>query len=264
MAKNGYIPDIRRNKILDLIKDKKVLTVSEITDLFDSSNATITRDLKLLESKGLVKRSYGGVSYIAEEPFYSFNESITRNVKEKAAIAKLAHSQLAENETMITNPGTTILELAKEIIKSNSNIFIITNSIKIINLYVKNNRRNIFCIGGDLNLECYGFTGQYANMLLSNINARYGIVGVHGIDPENGLTLAISGETQYVSELLKNVKEKIILADHTKFGKSSLYKIDVLLEDIDKVITDDKTDKKYIKALEEKGIEVLVADVGGK
>jgi DeoR/GlpR family transcriptional regulator of sugar metabolism len=262
MPKIGEIPDTRRNKMLDLIKEKKVMTISEISDLFSSSNATITRDLKLLEEKGLVRRSYGGVSYVEREAYYSFNDSITHNVKEKIAIAKMACSILAENETIITNPGTTILELAKEILRNNSNIFIITNSIKMVNLFVRNNRRNIFCIGGDLNLECYGFTGEYANLILSNINARYGIVGVHGIDLENGLTLAISGETQYVTELLKNVKEKIILADHTKFGRSSLYKIDVHLKDIDKIITDDKTDKRYITALENMGIEVLVAATG--
>ena len=51
MALSGDIPDIRRSKLLDLIKEKKVLSVSEIIDLFDSSQATISRDLKLLEKK---------------------------------------------------------------------------------------------------------------------------------------------------------------------------------------------------------------------
>ena len=147
-------------------------------------------------------------------------------------------------------------------LRTNSDIFIITNSIKMTNLFINKNRSNIFCIGGALNQECYGFTGQYANQLISSINARYETVGVHGIDLEKGLTLAISGETQYVSELLKNVKEKIILADHTKFGRSSLYKIDVQLEDIDKIITDEKTDREYIIGLEKMGIKVLIADTG--
>jgi len=260
MTKIDNVPNIRRHKILELIKEKKFVSVSEIINLFDSSKATIARDLKNLEDEGLINRSYGGVSYIEEKPYYSFNDSSTSHVKEKKAIAKLALSLIKENDTIITNPGTTTLELVKEIIKSNTNIFVITNSIKILDLFIQNKHRNIFCIGGDLNLECYGFTGQLTNMVTEKIQAEYGFVGIHGIDLESGLTLPISSETEYVSILLKKVKQKVILADHSKFGRTLLYKIETQLEDIDKIITDNKTEEKYIKALEAKGIEVLIAN----
>ncbi|MCL4377773.1 MAG: DeoR/GlpR family DNA-binding transcription regulator [Actinobacteria bacterium] len=260
MYKTDNIPNIRRYKILELIKNKKLIAVSELIDFTKSSKATITRDLRNLESEGLIKRSYGGITYIEEKPSYSFSDSSICQIKEKKAIAKVAFSLLKENDTMITNPGTTTLELCKNIVQSNINVFVITNSLKVLELFAKNNRRNVFCIGGDLNLEVYAFTGQISNIIMGMIQAEIGFIGVHGIDLEAGITLPISSGTELLSTLSKQVKQKVILADHSKFGKTSLYKVEIQLQDIDKIITDTQTDEKYIKALEKKGIEVLIAD----
>jgi DeoR/GlpR family transcriptional regulator of sugar metabolism len=40
-----------------------------------------------------------------------------------------------------------------------------------------------------------------------------------------------------------------------------MYKVDFKLEDIDIIITDRKTDIKFIDQLKKKGIEVIVSDV---
>jgi hypothetical protein len=50
-------------------------------------------------------------------------------------------------------------------------------------------------------------------MVLEKIQAEYGFIGVHGIDLESGLTLPISGETEYVSILLKKVFLNFIKED---------------------------------------------------
>ena len=50
----------RRNELLDLINTRGVISLKEITELFDVTKMTIHRDLVFLESRGLIKRIFGG------------------------------------------------------------------------------------------------------------------------------------------------------------------------------------------------------------
>ncbi len=52
-------------------------------------------------------------------------------------------------------------------------------------------------------------------------------------------------------------KEVILMADSSKFGRKSP-NIVCSLESVDKIITDAGIDSEFLKALEEKGIEVII------
>src|SRR5690606_36517936 len=60
-------------------------------------------------------------------------------------------------------------------------------------------------------------------------------------------------------KMLSTSQKVVVLADNTKFGRRGLGKI-CQLEDIDYIITDNKTSDKYISALEEIGIKVIIAE----
>ena len=51
---------VRRQKIAELVHEKKSASVSELASIFSVTGETIRRDLKALESEGTLKRSYGG------------------------------------------------------------------------------------------------------------------------------------------------------------------------------------------------------------
>ena len=50
----------RRNELLDLINARGVISLKEITELFDVTKMTIHRDLVFLEDRCLIKRIFGG------------------------------------------------------------------------------------------------------------------------------------------------------------------------------------------------------------
>ena len=58
------LPFERKQKILDLLKTKKSLSVEGLTKLLYSSPATIRRDLAELSQEGLIRRIRGGATYI--------------------------------------------------------------------------------------------------------------------------------------------------------------------------------------------------------
>ena len=65
-------------------------------------------------------------------------------------------------------------------------------------------------------------------------------------------------ETNLRRHYLKHAKQIIALADYSKFGWKALNKV-CSLNVIDLPVTDENTDKKYIKELRDKNIEVIVA-----
>ena len=50
----------RRKELLTMIQEKGGLSIKEITEAFDVSKMTIHRDLEVLESRGLIRRIFGG------------------------------------------------------------------------------------------------------------------------------------------------------------------------------------------------------------
>ena len=52
----------RRNRIAELVAEKKAVTNAEIMARFGISIETVRRDLAYLESKGLIERVYGGAA----------------------------------------------------------------------------------------------------------------------------------------------------------------------------------------------------------
>lgn len=52
----------RMDAILDILREKKHVTVNYLAEHVYASNVTIRRELKKMEELGLVIRSYGGVT----------------------------------------------------------------------------------------------------------------------------------------------------------------------------------------------------------
>lgn len=254
------IPEKRRNEILKLATAEEVLDMDMLMDRFKTSRSTIVRDLKVLEEKGLVTRTFGGIRII-EGLNYSFDSSRKEQIEEKREIVKLAYELIKNHSTIVLNSGVTTLELAKLIAKSDLQIFIVTNSLKIIDYLIINNFVNILSLGGDFYLPVYAFKGKIPIESMKTLEVNTAFIGVHGIDPEIGVTLPFSEEADLITVMMERSKQRVVMADHAKFGRVSLYKVKQNIEDIDIIITDSLTEKKYIDKFTEKGVQVLIADV---
>ena len=82
-------------------------------------------------------------------------------------------------------------------------------------------------------------------------------IGIGGIS-ETGVTDFHIGEAQLHRQLIKNARQSIVLADSSKLGLRAVVNV-CPLEDIDIVITDSSAPKQVVKALEQAGVQVIVA-----
>ncbi len=125
------MPEERRLKILEILYKDKRATVVDLCERLNSSEATIRRDLNILEDEGKLKRVYGGAiirSNVPLEKEDTFNEKEGIYLLEKKQIARTAFSYLRENDSVFLDGGTATLELAKLIGRSRIKITVFTNA----------------------------------------------------------------------------------------------------------------------------------------
>ena len=106
--------DLRREKILDLIKENGNCTVVELSRIFDVTQPTIRQDLEALEKTGAIKRQHGGAFINNYSSFATeLQPSHRDHIDEKRSIALKASEFIKSGDSIILDSGSTITELAK-------------------------------------------------------------------------------------------------------------------------------------------------------
>jgi len=255
------LPGERHYRILELLQQNKSISVKQLCEELEASEATIRRDLAVMESDGKLERTHGGAILcggypIVQEESYDIKES--KLASQKQEIAKKAFELLKNNETIILDAGTTAIELAKLIGKSDLSLSVITNSTTISKAISENENVELYMVGGRVRLKTLATVGSQAVEMIKKFNASKAFIGVNGISIDNGLTTPDFEEAQIKKAMLSSARERIVLTDHTKFDKVAVCKI-APISMIDCIITDRGVDAAYVAALEENDCRVILA-----
>jgi DeoR/GlpR family transcriptional regulator of sugar metabolism len=249
----------RRNKIVQMINNERMVKVSDLIKIFNVSIETIRRDLQYLEEKGYLSRVYGGAvakSMYGLEPDYSSRE--IKQYAEKITIGQKALQLVEDGETIEIDIGTTTLEFAKAL-KGKRKITVITNAIQIAMALIDDENIRIIMLGGDLRkgeLSTSGFLSE-TNMDFFNVDKVF--FGAGGITIDGGVTDYHIEESNLRRRILRKTNQVIVLADHSKFGITAMNKV-CDLEKIDVLVTDIETDKAMLSKIKNFGIRVLIAE----
>lgn len=233
-------PEERHHQIIEMLKQNKSLSVRQLCDVLEASEATIRRDLTKLEQQGLLERTHGGAMIsdevnIIEEP--SFYQKTTEYHDEKVRIARYAYATLEPNETIFLDAGTTTLEMAKCIGESDLPLIVVTNSVMASQYIAKNKNVQLYSLGGEIRNHTLATVGQITLDSISRFNTHKAFLGVNGISVEKGLTTPHIAEAEVKHAMMRQTSEVIILSDHSKFQQVTLCKFGSISV-VDAIITD--------------------------
>ena len=93
---------------------------------------------------------------------------------------------------------------------------------------------------------------------LAGVNVDVAFVGTNAISTTRGLTTPDEQEAIVKHAMLASARRRILLADHSKFGRESLYRY-AELSDLDLLITDDGISGRDVDAITAAGVEVEIA-----
>ena len=207
----------RKQKILELLKEKDSVRVANLSRLFGVSEVTVRSYLEDMEKKGLLSRVHGS-AVSSYKPYYSMNlnQRLETNQKAKVAIAERVVELIRPNDTVMLNAGTTTLLVFRRF-PANYNLSIVTNSIAIALEASGNPNYNVILVGGEVNTK-YQFTyGTDAVEQLKKYHADKLILSVDGISPRHGLSTYYDKEAPVDVAMIEQSECCIIAADRSKF-----------------------------------------------
>ena len=247
----------RKQKILDLLKEKDSVRVANLSRMFGVSEVTVRSYLEDLEKKGLLSRVHGG-AVSSYKPYYSMNlnQRLETNQRAKVAIAEKVAALIQPNDTVMLNAGTTTLLVFRKF-PADYNLSIVTNSISIALEAAGNPNYSVILVGGSVNTK-YQFTyGNDAVRQLKKYHADKLILSVDGISAEQGFSTYYNQEATVDMAMLEQSDCCIIAADHSKFGHSAFAKISDLSV-ADYIVTGGQISSELAEKFEEKGVTLLV------
>lgn len=226
----------RKNKIKDILIERKSITVTELSKTFDVTEETIRRDLKFLEDEGFLTRTYGGAfiqSGVENNVTVELRE--VAYTKSKDAIAKECRKLIHNGDSIFLDASTTALFVARAI--SDMRLTVVTNSLLIIDQLTEQENIRLVCIGGTLSRDHKAFQGNSTIQALDNLFLDKTFMSCRSLSMEHGITDSSEGMAMIRQKLLKRSNEVYLIADYSKFDKTSFIHI-CDFDDLTGVITD--------------------------
>jgi DeoR family transcriptional regulator, ulaG and ulaABCDEF operon transcriptional repressor len=252
----------RHRLILKLVEERSIVSVGDLVELLDASEATIRRDISSLADRGELRRVRGGAEALRPRHYahltgvpFSVNAGVA--VAEKRAIARAAARLVEAGDGVIINAGTTtwrLVEFFKDV-----ELDILTNSFPIAADLLATSRSRITLPGGTIYREHNIILSPFEGDAIEHFAARVLFTGAYGIGPAGWMEtdpLVVQGERK----LLKRAERIVIMADNRKLRSRSSMAV-VPLTRIDVLVTDDGAREEELKPLDAAGIEIVVAPV---
>lgn len=234
----------REQEILRIVKVRGFVSVKQLCDTLFASESSIRRDLKALEQRGLVKRSYGGASLETNHShIVTFNHRTRQNTVAKREIAQKAARLIRDGSILFLDQSSTAFYLANELV-SRSALTVVTNNIEIMML-LSNTKIKLISSGGVLseeNRNC--LIGSEAQKTFENIFADHVFFSVKGIADDGVVTDCSIDEIAVRNAMLKNADKKVLLCDSTKFGLRASFK-QCELSDVDYLVSEERAAQHF-------------------
>lgn len=248
----------RQQKIIELLRAQKYISVNELSEKINVSVATVRRDLTRLENDGVLIRTHGGATLSdRSRSEISFEKRMSVNTEEKKMIAKKAVEFVQEEDIIILDAGTTTFFIAKEIINTKMNVTIITNSLMIAKETANYPDFNLVFIGGKFDWKNMATIGSSAIKFVSELSVDKAFIGANGFDPIHG-AMSFGEDNAVLNRIMANAARHVfIVADHSKIGKSAFF-TSVPIEKIDTLITSGLVDYDTVKMLKNKNVKVEI------
>lgn len=249
----------RRNLILDILKNKKFISVNELSKALNVSKTTIRSDLHFLESQKLIERYHGGAKIIQPHQDLPIEKSFLlrerENSEKKREIAKKAISLINENDTIILDSSSTCFELAKLLKESKKRLTVLTNGLKTADLLRENLNITVVIIGGIIKNNSNAIESLLGAEMLSKFNIDKFFVSAYGVSLENGFSDFNLYEIELKKLMLNISRKNIALIDSTKFNRSSSLSF-AKLTDVAAIVTDKNLKKSILKEYNKK-VEII-------
>ncbi len=210
----------RRALIIEIVNEKKAVSVNELVELLDTSAATIRRDINALNRSRQLIKVFGGATAITSKHVNTKEDAVKmkaqKNVVEKDNISHYAAQLINDNDFVYIDAGTTTLAMIEYI--TNHNAKYITNGVVHAKRLMEKGLETIM-IGGRLKRSTEAVVGSDCVEFIRKYHFTKAFMGTNGISIQAGFTTPDVDEAMIKTEAIRHSYVSYVLADHTKFDE---------------------------------------------
>lgn len=254
----------RHQEILKIIEEQGRISIGEIQEKFSVSVDSARRDLRILEEKGLLKRTHGGAIPLQQVGQFSPIKMKCYNVAEMDiisenydAIAKKAVEYIKPNDAVYITPGS-VGYLMLKYLPTDFEFTVVTNSIDNALVLRKFENILVYVVGGKLRPNGR-IVDSFAQEFVRNMRFDISFLTGAGFSADFGVSNGTPETSAFQRVIAENSRKNIALFPSQKIGYTSFLK-DVDSSKFDILITDWDAVEDELNKFEEMGINVIVVE----
>ncbi|MBD5169793.1 MAG: DeoR/GlpR transcriptional regulator [Oscillibacter sp.] len=250
----------RHREISDTIKVNGKITIAEITGRFGISDESARRDLRLLEQKGVCKRTHGGAIALGQ---VSVRPPVDRDFDHMPVfdnyreISRAAVKKIRENDTVYLTGGS-FGHIMVSFLPRDIRYTVIVNSVDIGKELRSFDNIDVYVAGGKMR-QSGSLVDSLANEFVSRIHFDLCFITGAGLTAEFGLSNGTDETAAFQRTVIKNSRKKCLVLPSSKIGIDSFIKV-CDADAFDYIITDWDCAEDQIAAIEKEGVEVTIVE----
>lgn len=247
----------RVDYILNELRQKKAVLVSDLAKRYNVSPSTIRRDFADLEKEGILRRTYGGAVLVDQQGSeIPYAVRTYENKSEKSIIGKLA-ARLVRDEMYIILDGTSTTAHMIKYLQKKNDLKVITNSAQIsLDCLDTLPAARILCTGGWMNGFHRSFVGESARQRLADFSCDLLFFSGRSISLDAGVTDVNDDDVYIKQQMIKSSRKVVYLCDNTKFDRVSYRRV-CGLDALDCLVTNVRPSDEWMQALEKAKVKVI-------
>jgi DeoR/GlpR family transcriptional regulator of sugar metabolism len=257
-ATKGLNQNQRHDSIIEYVVSAGSVRIEDLCEKFEVSTMTIHRDLDVLDSRGILRKSRGVVTALATNLFEANPEYRKRQkVAEKTEIAHEAFKLVEPGQALMLDDSTTGVHLA-ELLPQKQPLTVITNFQGSIDALSKYPGLALISLGGQHYQWSNAFMGSITIAAIKSLRVDSLFMSTPSVIDD--ICFHQHHDATIIKQAMFDSAEKrYLLLDHGKFSQHALHS-NIPLKEFDAVIVDSKTSTEHLERMSEKGIRVIVAE----
>lgn len=250
----------RQKDIVKRVNESGRIMVTEIQSIYQVSADCARRDLRLLESRGLLQRTHGGAIAVSRQGIYPEATYTPKNLpraKESYLAAARRALTYIEDKDVIFLTSSSVGYYMALYFPDNIRATVLTNSITVAEALRERENASVILLGGEMSRRgnCHDF---YTIQMVKNIRMDKAFLSHTGLSPEFGASIHDSAGVMFGRAVMENSKMNIGIYPSEKLGRNSLHSV-CRAEDYDLLITDENAPEDFLLQMAELNVKVDTA-----
>jgi DeoR family transcriptional regulator, ulaG and ulaABCDEF operon transcriptional repressor len=251
----------RWQKILTMVRERRVVRVTTFMEELNASSATLRRDLVRLEEMGQLKRVHGGAEAIeaAQQSHLStrsFGISQTLNAERKRAVARVAAGMCSDGDSIIINAGSTTWCMAEFL--RDRRMQILTNSVPISHELLTTSHNRIVLPGGEIYREQGIILSPFDEDAIQHFTASKMFMSCFAIT-QMGIIEGDPLIARAEAKLLARAEQLVVIADSSKFEQRGSMAV-CQLSRVHTLVTDADAPVHMLDHIRAQGVDVVIVE----